>query len=438
MLMFNRLGFRKIILLIGDVFLFYLCLIITLFLGFGQNLSPEIAIKHILPFSLLYLIWFVLFFIFDLYELDVLKTGLSFNVRVILTMTTCLIIGIIFFYAIPSITPKTNLLILVIIFGIALLVWRKLFLYLFSSFFRKRVALFGLNQESTDLVTAFKNNPHLGYELAEVIADYNISDLPEKIEKTKINTLIIAVEELPKEKQFLYDCLRYKINIIDLAKAYETIFQKIPVNSLNYLWFLENLKEGKKELHDKAKRLADIVIALLILIITLPLWPLFSILIKIESPGPVFYKQKRVGKDREIFELIKFRSMHKEAEKDGPVWAKARDPRTTKVGKILRKLHLDEIPQMINIVKGDISLVGPRPERPIFVERLEQLIPHYHLRHLIKPGFTGWAQIKFRYGRTVEDSLEKFQYDLYYIKNRSLMLDLMILLKTWQLFFKRE
>ena len=130
--------------------------------------------------------------------------------------------------------------------------------------------------------------------------------------------------------------------------------------------------------------------------------------------------------------------MQKEAEKNGPVWAEKKDPRVTRVGKILRKLHLDELPQMINIIKGDISLVGPRPERPIFVKRLEEQIPHYHLRHLIKPGFTGWAQIKFKYGRTVADSYDKFQYDLYYIKNRSLMLDLIILAKTSQLFFKRD
>ena len=130
--------------------------------------------------------------------------------------------------------------------------------------------------------------------------------------------------------------------------------------------------------------------------------------------------------------------MIKDAEKTGAVWAEREDPRVTKVGKILRRLHLDEIPQMINVLKGDISLVGPRPERPEFVAQLEKEVPYYHIRHLIKPGFTGWAQIKFRYGRSVIDSFEKFQYDLYYLKNRSLFLDFRILLKTFQLFFKRE
>ena len=131
--------------------------------------------------------------------------------------------------------------------------------------------------------------------------------------------------------------------------------------------------------------------------------------------------------------------MNVEAEsKTGPVWAEKEDPRVTKAGKLLRRVHLDELPQMINVLKGDISLVGPRPERPEFVEKLEKEIPHYHVRHLIKPGFTGWAQIKFRYGRSVMDSQEKFQYDLYYLKNRSLILDLGILLKTLQLFLRKE
>jgi len=131
--------------------------------------------------------------------------------------------------------------------------------------------------------------------------------------------------------------------------------------------------------------------------------------------------------------------MKEGAEKEtGAVWAEKEDPRITKVGKILRRLHLDEIPQMINVLKGDISLVGPRPERPEFVEKLEKEVPHYHIRHLIKPGFTGWAQLKFRYARSIMDSFEKFQYDLYYLKNRSLFLDLRILLKTFQLFFRKE
>ena len=252
---------------------------------------------------------------------------------------------------------------------------------------------------------------------------------------------MILAENLDKNPRLakeLYKCLSLKINFMDLAKAYETLFYKIPIDFISQTWFLENLAEGEKRIYDKFKRIGDILAAAFIIAITSPLWLILAWLIKSEDKGPVFYKQKRVGKDRKEFLLWKFRSMKVGAEKGRPLWAKENDPRITKIGKVLRKLHLDELPQMINVLKGDISLVGPRPERPEFVKKLEKQIPHYHLRHIIKPGFTGWAQIKFRYARSLMDSHEKFQYDLYYIKNRSFFLDLGILLKTFQLLFKKE
>jgi lipopolysaccharide/colanic/teichoic acid biosynthesis glycosyltransferase len=168
-----------------------------------------------------------------------------------------------------------------------------------------------------------------------------------------------------------------------------------------------------------------------------PFLIVIPLLILIEDGMPIFYFQERVGKDNKVFKLIKFRSMKKDAEKSGPQWAEVADTRVTKIGKILRKLHFDEIPQLINVFKGEISLVGPRAERPEFVKILEKEIPFYYLRHIIKPGITGWAQINFGYARSIEDSLKKFEYDLYYIKNRSLIFDLKIILKTAQIWFKR-
>ncbi|MBU3918305.1 sugar transferase [Patescibacteria group bacterium] len=438
--MFNKLIFRKIILFCGDLIILYLCLIITLILRYGQSFSETNLANHLLPFSVLYLMWLFIFFVFDLYELDLLKKGISFTVRMILAMFTCLIAGIIFFYTISNITPKTNLLILISILGIFLFLWRKIFLQLFSSFFKNRVVIIELTKESENLALAIKDNPHLGYELIEVIPVNTISNLSEKIKNSNINTIIVAVKELSSNKELkeqLYNCLVHNVNILDITRAYEIIFQKIPVDHLDYLWFLENLKEGKRGIEDKMKRTADIVLACLILILTSPFWLLIALMIKINTRGPTFCQQKRIGKDGIGFWLVKFRSMKSCEEKNGAVWAEKNDPRITRIGKFLRTAHLDELPQMLNIIKGDISLVGPRPERPEFMQELKKQIPHYHLRHLIKPGFTGWAQIKFRYGRTISDSFEKFQYDLYYIKNRSLFLDLSILLKTFQLFFKK-
>lgn len=212
---------------------------------------------------------------------------------------------------------------------------------------------------------------------------------------------------------------------------------RIPISYINQIWFLENINEQQKILYDKLKDIFDFIAALAILIVSLPLWLIIAFLIKWESAGPVFYIQERVGKNKRLFRLIKFRSMVQSAEKNGAVWAAESDPRVTKIGSFLRKTHLDEVPQMLNIIQGDISLAGPRPERTEFVRDLEKKIPHYNIRHIIKPGFTGWAQVNFRYARTPMDTYTKFQYDLYYLKNRSIVLDVAILLKTLNLFFKR-
>jgi exopolysaccharide biosynthesis polyprenyl glycosylphosphotransferase len=169
------------------------------------------------------------------------------------------------------------------------------------------------------------------------------------------------------------------------------------------------------------------------LILSAPVMAVAALSIKVDSPGPVLFRQARVGKDGKVFMLYKFRSMSVDAEqRTGPVWASEDDPRITRVGRLLRKIRLDETPQMFNVLRGDMSFIGPRPERPVFVNQLKEQIPFYVLRFAVKPGITGWAQVKYPYGSTVEDALEKLQYDLYYIKNMSIFLDLLILLKSVQ------
>jgi lipopolysaccharide/colanic/teichoic acid biosynthesis glycosyltransferase len=226
---------------------------------------------------------------------------------------------------------------------------------------------------------------------------------------------------------------------------------KIPASFADQLQFLEDFKKRKKIFYEKGKRILDLLLASFIILITSPLWLFIALAIKLEDRGPIFSYLERIGKNGKPFFLLNFRSSKKEpatkfrllrevGQKNGhPIWIDIEDPRIkiTKVGKILRKIHLEQLPQMINVLKGEISLVGPRPERPEFVNQLEKEIPYYHLRHLIKPGFTGWAQIKFRYGKTPIDNQEKFEYDLYYIKNRSFFLDLKILFKTLRLFFQK-
>ena len=178
------------------------------------------------------------------------------------------------------------------------------------------------------------------------------------------------------------------------------------------------------------RRITDILVASLLLILSAPFWLLIALVIRMDSKGPVFYIQKRVGKGGRIFSLIKFRSMIDKAEEEGPLWACENDKRITRVGRILRLLHLDELPQLLNVIKGDMSLVGPRPERPEFVRQLEQAVPGYGLRHQVKPGITGWAQVNFPYASTFEESEEKLKYDLHYIKRQSFWFDLKIIWLT--------
>ena len=178
------------------------------------------------------------------------------------------------------------------------------------------------------------------------------------------------------------------------------------------------------------KRTLDLFLAVTGLLVSLPVTVITGILIKLESPGPVFYLQERVGEKERTFKVIKFRSMRNDAEKDGAVWASENDPRITQVGNFIRKVRIDEIPQMWNVLKGDMSFVGPRPERPIFVHTLVESIPYYSLRHAVKPGITGWAQVCYPYGASEEDALRKLEYDLYYIKNQSIFMDLLIIFRT--------
>ena len=428
---------RKYFLLFFDILFLYLSLYLALFLRHFGKFEIEIFFFHLFPFTILFFLWLIVFYTFGFYDFEFLKTSLIFKTFSVISLN--FILGVFLFYFVPQfkIAPKTILILNSLIFGIFFFFLRKFFLSFFSAYLLEKVAILGEGAEVEKLKKEIKEKSFLGYELIELDLS---KDFLMQIEKEKIATIVFTeeFEKDPKFQTLFYNLLFLGKNFFDFPSFYEKILEKIPVTSISKVWFFENLKEGEKKIYDKFKRVFDLIFATAILILTLPFWPLIALAIKIEDGGPVFYKQDRVGKNKKIFKLIKFRSMIKEAEKEGPKWAEIEDQRVTRVGKFLRRFHLDEIPQMINVIKGDISLVGPRPERPEFVERLEKEIPYYNLRHIIKPGFTGWAQIKFRYARSIEDSLEKFQYDLFYIKNRSLFLDLKILLKTFQLFFKKE
>ena len=229
----------------------------------------------------------------------------------------------------------------------------------------------------------------------------------------------------------LLDCKLHGIRVLDLASYFEQTLGQIRLESLYAGWLIfgDGFRQGT--FRSAVKRLSDILFASVLLLLSMPIMVLTALLIIIESGTPVLYVQERVGRNGRLFNVIKFRSMRTDAEKDGqPIWAQKKDDRTTRVGRIIRKLRIDELPQLYCVLRGDMSLVGPRPERQFFVEQLTNEIPFYAVRHSVKPGLTGWAQVRYHYGATVEDSAEKLQYDLYYVKNHSLLLDMIILFET--------
>lgn len=261
----------------------------------------------------------------------------------------------------------------------------------------------------------------------------NIRDL---VEQFGVDEIVVAIRErrgggLPVAE--LLKCKLRGVSVLDLPAFFERQTGILPLEAINASWMIFSDGFSQGITRDMIKRLFDILVSGVFLLVTMPLMILTGILIRLESRGPIFYTQERVGQYGKSFTIYKFRSMYTDAEKDGrPVWAAHKDDRTTRVGRLIRRLRIDELPQTINVFLGHMSFVGPRPERPYFVNELAAQIPFFHARHSVKPGITGWAQVSFSYGASVEDAMSKLQYDLYYVKNHSLFLDLMILLQTAQ------
>jgi sugar transferase (PEP-CTERM system associated) len=314
--------------------------------------------------------------------------------------------------------------------------------------FKSRVLVLGTGSRITKLVEfAQRNHNHVvvGYVSLQPSANHHVP-LPRVLpivpgeslmsvgRKYSVDQIVIAVRDrrgggFPVQE--LLQCRLQGIKIIELSTFFEREYRQVLLESLNPSWmvFGEGFRQGL--LRTTAKRLFDLVASTVLLLLTLPIMLITAICIIWENGFPVFYRQDRVGQGGRVFSIYKFRSMKNDAESDEtPRWASADDERTTRVGRVIRKLRIDELPQIINVIKGEMSFVGPRPERPYFVDKLSQQIPYYSLRHSLKPGITGWAQVRYPYGASVDDAVEKLQYDLYYVKNHTLFLDLVILIAT--------
>ena len=266
-------------------------------------------------------------------------------------------------------------------------------------------------------------------------------ELPELVERYKVGMIVVCLDDhrstLPVE--ILLELKVAGLEVLDGHRLFEEVTSRLSIDSLrpSALIFSPGFKRRMRATAI-VRRAVNITLAALSLLLTAPFLLIVACLIKLDSPGPVLYRQLRIGLNAKPFKILKFRSMLNDAEANGPRWAEARDPRVSRVGRWLRKWRLDEIPQFINVLKGEMSIVGPRPERPVFVQELSKAIPYYNIRHIVRPGITGWAQVMFRYASSQEDSHLKFQYDLYYVKNQSAWLDIKTLVKTIRVLVKGE
>jgi len=389
----------------------------------------------------------IIFYVVDLYDTRLyLRRGELF-----VKISTCLVI--IFFiiastnFLVPSLQLHGIDYLLSLIVFVPVIICFRLLYYWAINISKEKVIILGVNDIARNITQELADGNSHGFELQGLIAENFIStdeildcsvlggmqELARIVQDRKPSVVVVALSE--RRGMFPYkeilDCKLQGIRVEDWPTFYEKLTGKIIIQNLRPSWLIFADGFTRNSLTRTLKRITDILLAAVGLCLALPMHALIAVLTKLDSYGPVFLRQERVGENGRIFTLYKFRTMVQDAEKEtGPVWAQDTDPRTTRLGKILRRTGLDEIPQMFNVLIGDMSFVGPRPERPHFVAELQEKIPYYSQRLVVKPGITGWAQVRYGYGATVEDAIEKLQFDLYYIKNMSFFLDMLIILST--------
>ncbi len=433
---------KQVTLLLGDIVLLYVALLLTLLVRYF-SISPSVLQANVIPFSIIFIFWLLPIYIGGFYDLKTLKNSIFFVKKVTVLIATNSLISVMLFYLFPifGITPRINLFIFIAIFGASFYLWRRFYNNLLTTERPStKVLLVGYNQTTQELVDYINQNPQFGFEInfwmKEGLQDKEIKHLSQILLDNKINLIVVPahIKQSVKAAKIIYKNLTMGIEVWDLAKLYEAVFKKIPLAELEEMWFLDNVAKSAT-IYEMLRRPVEILLAGVLSVFLVPLTAFVAIFIKLTSKGPIIFSQTRVGQGGREFQIYKFRTMPIDAEKNGPQWSDANDRRATFIGNILRKTHLDELPQLYNIFRGDISLVGPRPERPEFVEQLKKEVPFYELRLIVRPGITGWAQINYKYGASVEDTCEKLEYDMFYLKNRSLLLDFLIILRTVKYFF---
>lgn len=439
--------YRTLTLAIGDAILLGISLVISLLLRYGPDNFWQAWELNRGPFAVIFALWLLIFYIAQLYE--------ARRARDIPTMLQTLIYALLvggfvamgLFYLVPAFTiaPKINLLLTIACSGILLGGWHSFFLYSMKVSSKIRVCLLGASRDIEELSRTIAENPQLGYVIT-IHADHIDAAVRALLEQNAFD-IVVAPREMQSDNMFVqsvFDAMRNGIKFADVTVFYEHVLGKIPVSLISKAWFLENIAETEKIIFRAIKRSIDFLFALILGIGAIILLPFVALAIRLDSSGPIFLRQKRVGEGGKIYTHYKYRTMvalgpDGHAEPNGVKWAEKNDARITRVGKFLRSTRIDELPQVWNILRGELSFIGPRPERPEFVEQLKKEIPFYDMRHLVRPGLSGWAQINPPYYyASIDETMLKLQYDLFYIKNRDLGLDLAIALKTLTVILSRQ
>ncbi len=437
---------RWTILIAGDAG----CSAFSSLLAMRATLNPSFALASSVGFgelaAMMAAVHLGAIYLQDLYRFDEPRAD-SWTTAALLIVAAKLavIVGVVEVAAPALAVGRTFLIVYVTIASICVIGWRTAANRMLLERLNVRVMALGFDEAAPLMIQEIERRRHLGYQFLGFAAldggatpsgaaFGGANSLCELTRRCRVDTLVVLDSFAgPDETQELMRCRMRGTRLLDFETFYERLAGKLPAPCMRGAWLLLAPGFTATQWRRALKRAVDICAAAAIGIVAAPIAALTAVAVRLDSTGPALYAQERVGLDGAVFSVYKFRSMRVDAEADGSaVWAAAKDPRVTRVGRIIRRLRIDELPQLYNVIRGEMSLVGPRPERPAIVADLDQRIPYYHVRHVVRPGLTGWAQICFPYGATAEDAAEKLCYDLYYIKNWSLAFEIQIMLQTFK------
>jgi len=431
------------ILVAGDVTLFIVSLYLTLLVRYFSFPSSEVLQAHLGPFMALSALWLLIFYIAGLYGKHTVLLKNMLLGRIVHTQIINILLAAFLFVVLPfGIAPKTNLVIYLFISLGLMSVWRLKIFPLVSYKQRHKAILIADGDEAIELVDEINNNDRYNYSFVRIV-DQKTAEETEQFEEKLLALIqkegikiIVADPGSPYTEKILpsiFDLafLKFEFTFLDFSKVYEETFDKVPFSSLRYDWFIKNVSQSQSLIYDFSKRVLDVVFALMLLIPSAFLFPFVAAAIKLEDKGDLFYKTERVGRFNKPIYIYKLRTKNGVDVGDQALQSSLRD---TKVGAFLRKTRIDELPQLLNVLRGDLSFIGPRPEMPALAKVYAEQIPYYNARHYIQPGLSGWAQINNndapRGGVDVERTITKLSYDLYYLKRHSIVLDIQIAIKT--------